>query len=343
MTWYLSEGPDGDIAVSGRIRLARNLREYPFPARLSKEGADEIIEKVWGALSNSPLQNDLRLFKMSELSPSQKKALTERHLISPELAKSALPAAAIISGDENISIMVNEEDHIRIQTFSAGLTLKETYDLADKLDVLLSEHLNFCYHDKFGFLTACPTNAGTGLRASLMLHLPAITASNNLNNILSWAGKLGLTVRGLFGEGTQASGQLYQLSNQVTMGAAEEDIVERLIKAARELCGQERLLQSKIFEAKTSAITDRCMRARSVLLGAYLLKSAEVMSLISDVRFGINLGIINDIPRRALTRAMFLTMPANIAQTLADGADGESRDIARARYMREELIESGKE
>ncbi len=334
MTWYSQKGNSNDISLSTRVRLARNLKGYPFPVKLDRKSGEEIIEKVWAAFENFPEKDSLRLIKMGDISPTERIALAERHLISMEMAKSDFPSAVILDSDEDISVMINEEDHLRIQAFAPGFDIDKAYNIANKLDIFLSENLEFSFHERFGFLTACPTNVGTGLRASVMLHLPALTATKNLNNILSWSGKLGLTLRGLFGEGTQGAGRIYQLSNQITLGPSEEDILTRLKSAASELMNQERLLQAKMFEAKRVQITDSCMRAYGILSNAYTLSSNEMMTLISDVHLGINLGIIKNVTQESLTSSIFLTMPANIAVKTGNVNSPIMRDIKRAEFIK---------
>ncbi len=323
---------------SGRVRLARNLKNVPFPARMNKETANEVINTVWEALSASALKDSLTLIKSGECDKLQLISLSERHLVSPDFLKGSLPRAAIISRDEKISIMINEEDHIRIQVFSDGDNLNSAYDTADKLDNLLSEKLDIAFHEKFGYLTACPTNAGTGMRASFMLHLPALTMSNSIASVLTWANKLGLAVRGIYGEGSKAKGAFYQLSNQITLGATEKDILQRVNLAAEELIRKEEMVRSTLFENNRVKITDRCMRSFGILTNAYTLSSEEAFSLASDVLLGISLGIINNTNEKALSDLLFSTLPASLALTGAlTDSDAVSRDVLRAQKFREDL------
>ncbi len=324
--------------TSGRVRLARNLKDIPFPARMTSAMAYEVIDKVWEALSSSALKDTISLIKSEDCDKTTLMSLSEKHLLSPDFLKGSLPRAAIISNDGKISIMINEEDHIRIQVFSDGNSLNEAYDTADKIDNLLSEKLNIAFHDKFGYLTACPTNAGTGMRASFMLHLPALTMSNSISSVLTWASKLGLAVRGIYGEGSKARGAFYQLSNQITLGATEKDILQRVNLAAEELMKKEEMVRNTLFENNRVKITDRCMRSFGILTNAYTISSDEAFSLVSDVLLGISLGIINNIEENKLSDALFATMPASLSKSgsLTD-ADPTSRDIARAQYFRENL------
>lgn len=324
--------------ISGRVRLARNLASYPFPARMNAEEADEIINKVWEALSSSALKDSLKLVRCSEADKIYLSSLLEKHLISPDFLDGNLPRAVVLSEDESISIMINEEDHIRIQVFTKGNSLDHAYETADKIDTLLSEKLDIAFHDKFGFLTACPTNTGTGMRASFMLHLPAITASGSINSVLAWASKLSLTVRGVYGEGSKAKGAFYQLSNQVTLGATEKDIISRLNMAASELSGKEEMVRKAIYENNTVAITDKCMRSYGTLTNAYTISSDEAFSLSSDVILGIALGIINNVDAQNVTKVLFETMPYSLILSHPECKnDVQSRDILRAKYLKDNI------
>lgn len=322
--------------TSGRVRLARNLKSIPFPSRMNSDMAHEVINKVWDALSASALKDSLEIIKSEESDSLTLMSLSEKHLISPDFLKGSLPRAVIISKDEKISIMINEEDHIRIQVFSDGTSLDEAYDTADKIDNLLAEKLDIAFHENFGYLTACPTNAGTGMRASFMLHLPALTMSNSVPSVLTWANKLGLAVRGIYGEGSKAKGAFYQLSNQITLGATEKDILHRVNLAASELIKKEEMVRNTLFENNRVKITDRCMRAYGVLTNAYTISSDEAFSLASDVLLGISLGIIDNITTKSLSDVLFATMPASLTKTgkLTD-SDIVARDIARAQYFRD--------
>ncbi len=324
--------------TSGRVRLARNLNNIPFPARMQSAMAIDVIDKVWDALSSSALKDSITLIKSEDCDKTTLMALSEKHLLSPDFLKGTLPRAAIISKDEKISIMINEEDHIRIQVFSDGNSLDEAYETANNIDNLLSEKLDIAFHEKFGYLTACPTNAGTGMRASFMLHLPALTMSNSIPSVLTWANKLGLAVRGIYGEGSKARGAFYQLSNQITLGATEKEILQRVNLAAEELIKKEEMVRNTLFENNRVKITDRCMRSLAILTNAYTISSDEAFSLVSDVLLGISLGIINNIEASRLSNALFATMPASLSKSgnLTD-SDPTSRDIARAQYFRENL------
>ena len=325
-----------DIAVSTRVRLARNISGIPYPRKMTASQAKELIETVWSAFDNSPLKKELRKIEIGKISDIEKKALIEKHLISTELCASNVPSVAIISNDEKISVMVNEEDHLRIQVFADGLDSESAYDTAKKIETLLSEKLTFDCDKEFGFLTSCPTNAGTGLRASVMLHLPAISASGQINPLLKWAANLGMTVRGLYGEGSRASGALFQLSNQITMGTGEKDILSRFNAAACSLISEERRLSAKLFEEKEYEMKDKCLRSLGILKNAYMISSTEAMNLVSNVCMGANAGIIKNIDLARLRMGLFSSMPATLILE-TENISPQDRDVKRAQMLQNSL------
>ena len=327
---------ESDIAVTTRVRLARNIKNLPYPRKMSATQAKELIDTVWSAFDNSPLKKELKLYEINTLSSAEKQSLIEKHLISSELCASKVPSVAIISNDEKISVMVNEEDHLRIQVFCDGLDAESAYDTARKIEVLLSEKLVFDTDSEFGYLTSCPTNAGTGLRASVMLHLPAISAAQQVNPLLKWAANLGMTVRGLYGEGSKASGALYQLSNQITMGTSEEDILSRFSAAACSLISEERRLSAQLFEKNPYEIKDKCLRSLGILKYAYMISSSEALNLVSNVCMGANAGIIKNIDHIKLRKALFETMPATLALE-EDKNSPQDRDVKRAQILQNSL------
>ena len=335
MTWYKNIGPKNDMMISTRVRLARNISGYPFAGKLSPADGEKIIDLVWAALA--PISKDFTLYKTHKLSPIKQQALIEKHLISPDLTGGNFPRAAIINKEESVSIMVNEEDHIRIQCLVPGFAPDAAWDMANRIDDLLGEYLDFAFHEKYGYLTSCPTNTGTGLRISAMVHLPAIAVSGRISGLLSQAAKSGMTVRGLYGEGSDAQGNFYQISNQVTLGASEEDLIERFNKVVSSVCEVEASLRKQIAQDVPAKLIDRIMRSYGALSYAYMISGKEMLNLISDVRFGIYLGILKPIPFEKLTSLMVVTMPANIAGTAAS-MPAETRDIKRAQIIKETIL-----
>ncbi len=333
MTWYLDKGPKNDLIISTRVRLARNLSGYPFASKLSKEDGEKIITLVWDAML--PIAKDFTLHKIHKLSPVKQQALIEKHLISPDLTGGNFPRAAIINKDESISIMVNEEDHIRIQCLAPGFAPDEAWQMASRIDDLLGETLDYAFHEKYGYLTSCPTNTGTGLRVSAMVHLPSISVSGRISGLLSQAAKSGMTVRGLYGEGTDAQGNFYQISNQITLGFSEEELIERFNKVVSSVCEVENTLRKQLAKDIPAQLTDRIMRSYGAMQYAYMVTGKELLNLISDVRLGIYLGILKPMSFESLTSLMVITMPANISGSSTMTA--EARDIKRAKIIKETL------
>lgn len=324
--------------ISGRVRLARNLSNIPFPSKMNREQANDVIDKVWSVFTSSALKDSVKLIKTEDTDRLTLTSLSEKHLVSPDFLEGNLPRAVILSDDEKISVMINEEDHVRIQVFTASPSLCEAYETADKIDTLLSEKLDIAFHEKFGYLTACPTNVGTGMRASFMLHLPSLTMTNSVSNVLNWAGKLGLAVRGVYGEGSRAKGAFYQLSNQITLGATEQDIINRVNTAARELSEKEEMVRNALFEQNSVKLTDKCMRSFAIFTNAYTISSEEAFSLASDVLFGIASGVLDTVSENDVVKVLFDTLPASLSLSHPDeDTSPSSRDILRARYIREHL------
>ena len=332
MIWY-KEKQDNDIIVSTRVRLARNLEKYPFPNTLNDEGKKKVIDELKNAIleSASTLSKSFSYKGMAELSAYEKQVLSEKHLISVEMAKKN-DGGVLISEDENMSIMLMEEDHLRLQVILGGFRLKEAWELADKVDNVIEETANYAFSEEFGYLTACPTNTGTGMRASVMMHLPALTFTNNISRIISSASKLGLTVRGLYGEGSKAYGNLYQVSNQVTLGLSEEEIISNLENIAEQI---ERLEKNAREKISGDEIADKLWRAYGTLKYARSVSSQEAKALISEVILGKNMGIIDTEEKMPLISLMVETEPALIMN--GEKMTPEERDKKRGELLRENV------
>ncbi len=333
MIWY-KENCGDDIIVSTRIRLARNLDKYPFPAVLNENGREKVTEEVKNAIlsSNSTLAKDLKWICMKDLPKEEKQELAEKHLISIEMANSD-SGSVLISSDETMSIMILEEDHIRIQIIKGGAKLKEAWETASLVDDVIEESSEYAFSEEFGYLTACPTNTGTGLRASVMMHLPALTITNNINKIVSSASALGLTVRGLYGEGSKAYGSLYQISNQVTLGMSEEEIIAKLENIAGQIEKHERDARESLKNNRELA--DRLWRAYGTLKYARAVSSSEAKALLSDVILGKNMGIIDIESKIPLMELMVETEPSLIMAKKS--MSPEKRDIKRAELLRQRV------
>lgn len=334
MMWY--EDKNNDIVVSTRIRLARNLKDTPFPMFMTAEQKKQSADKLQSAIvdGNSTIASSFEIFNMDDMSDMDKQAMCEEHLISDELTKRN-GARALISKDKTMSIMLMEEDHIRLQIIMSGYKLEEAYSLADKVDDVIEENAEYAFDKDFGYLTSCPTNVGTGLRASVMVHLPALAMTNNLERVLNSAANLGIAVRGLYGEGSKTVGDLYQLSNQVTLGASEQDIIAKLKNITDQIIEYEKQARKTLAEKHKDIIEDRVWRAYGTLKYARKISSDEAKTLFSNVMLGINMGIINaDIN---VIKMMIMSEPANVAKSAGKLIDADERDKKRAEMIRKML------
>lgn len=327
-----------NVVISTRVRLARNLKDYPFPCKLSRQGREEVIEKVRDAVKNgnSVLADDFSYIKMSEVDPRRSVSLVEKRLVSPEFISNSEGRALLLSSDESLSIMLNEEDHIRLQVITKGLSLDEAYDTADKLDTLLDERLEFAFDEKLGYLTQCPTNLGTGMRASVMLHLPALEKSRAVSRIAGNLSKLGLTIRGAHGEGTEPKGALYQLSNQVTLGISEKAAIENLKNIAKQLIAQEEQARERL--CKSLDVQDTVARSLGILKYARMMSHDEALSLLSNVRLGVVSGQIDSVSTDVIDKLMIDVEPATLSVNAGKALSAQERDETRAALIRKTLL-----
>lgn len=332
-SWYTTHAPEDDIAVSTRIRLARNLSGLPFPARMIPEQRRELNLKVKNAVlqSNTPFAKSLKYIDMADVPQTEIAAMVERHIISPEFAEENADRAIIISADESISIMIGEEDHVRIQVILGGLQLEKAYDTAEQLDSLLYNELHFAFDRSLGFLTECPTNLGTGLRASVMLHLPVTESNGEISSIAETVGKIGFTVRGMYGEGTKASASMYQVSNQITLGISEKNAIDNLKIITAQLIDKERKARNGLNKIK---LEDMCFRALGTLQNSRILSSKEMMDLLSRIKLGISMGIIKT---DVLPIKLFIEGQPNMLMKKYGQLEPEERDIYRAAFIRDAL------
>lgn len=334
MSWYQGSGEKRDVVVSTRIRLARNLDKIPFPSRMSKEESDKVLNEVASAVLDR--QTGFTLYKMEDLSDMEKRALLEEHLISAELLDPTVTRGVLLNEDRTVSIMINEEDHVRLQVILPGFQPEEAWKIADGMDTLLGETLTFAFHEKMGYLAACPTNVGTGMRASAMIHLPALTLTGSLGNLLNSAGKLGMTIRGLYGEGTEAQGNFYQISNQRTLGMTEEELLTKFSSVIRQLMEKEEAVRSRIAESGDAAVRDRVCRAYGILQNAYVLSGKEFMNLYSDVRLGQSMGFL-PAAKEDQDALLVNTQIASLCKKEGKLIPANERDVKRARVVRERL------
>lgn len=331
--WYIGAGEQSDIVVSTRIRLARNIAEYPFPNKLNTKSRTELNMLIKEAVEgNNKFGLDFK--EMKTLARFEAASMAERHIISPEFASDADGRALLISPEEDISIMLCEEDHIRVQVMKSGFALDEAYAVADELDNILGEKFNFAFDERIGYLTQCPTNLGTGMRASVMLHLPALTVSGQIHKLINTVSKLGLTFRGAYGEGTNAVGDMYQLSNQITLGISEEFAIKNLKAITLQLCAQERTARKELL--KDPVTEDRIYRAYGILKWARLLNTKELMENLSLVRLGSVSGKIN-VPLETVNELMVSMQPATINARAGQRLPTQERDKVRATEVRKKL------
>jgi len=332
-SWYKADNKASDIVVSTRIRLARNLEGLPFPSRMTAEQRAELKKRVKSAIcdSSTPYSKSLKYIDMVDIPENEIYAMVERHTISPEFAKSYANGAIILSDDESISIMIGEEDHVRIQVIMGGLCLEEAYNIAERIDSTLYSSLHFAFDKNLGFLTECPTNLGTGLRASVMMHLPVIESMGEIRTLSETVSKIGFTVRGMYGEGSESAASLYQLSNQVTLGLSESNAIENLKIIASQIIEKEQNARNNIDKIK---LEDTVYRAYGLLKNSRILSTKEMMNLISRIKLGINMGILNiDIKPIEL---FIENQPYSIMKKYGS-ISPEERDIQRALYIREAL------
>ncbi len=334
MSWYDNLGPQNDVAVSTRIRLARNISGIPFPSVMNDEQRDQVNKLVKNALleSNTPFAKTLKFIQMRDIPENERFSMIERHIISREFVSNCENKAIIISDDESVSIMLGEEDHIRIQVIKSGLDVITAYDVAEQIDAILCNLLDIAFDKKLGFLTSCPTNLGTGLRASVMLHLPLLKSSGEMSVLSDQIGKIGFTVRGMYGEGTKAAASLYQISNQITLGITEKNAIDNLNLITMQLIEKERKLRESLNKITAEDIS---MRAFGILSNARIISSSEMMKLLNELKLGISLGIIDNEtlnPMKLLIEGQPFMLMRKFGQMTAD-----ERDIYRANMIREAL------
>lgn len=332
MNWYLENGEESDVIVSSRVRLARNIKEFPFKIRMSKVQKEKMLEKI--KFITPQIGYGLKFMYLKDMDDITKMSLVEKNIISPELALAEDDEAILINDEENICIMLNEEDHIRLQVFTSGLDLQNTLNLAVEIDNKLDELLGFSCNEKYGYLTACPTNVGTGLRASVMVHLPALKITGNLSKILHIVNNFGMTIRGMYGEDSQSKGDIYQISNIQTLGMDEKEIILNLENIIKKVVEQERLAR-KYLAKNGIELEDKVYRSYGILTNARKLNSDECSNLLSNVKLGTDLGIITELDDLTVKKMMLYTKPANLQKFLGKILDANQRDIKRAEIIKQ--------
>lgn len=335
--WLKGTGPNSDIVISSRVRLARNLDKVPFPHWASKKQSERALELITKALAEDNYFKKSMFLELADLDNVDKQFLVERHLMSREHALKTDGKGVVVSEEEIISIMINEEDHLRIQIMKSGFDLSEAWKIVTSIDTSLSVKLPFAFSDDLGYLTACPTNTGTGMRGSVMLHLPALVMTKQINKVLAAIAKLSFTTRGLYGEGTQAAGNFFQISNQVSLGQNEEDIIENIEGVIRQVVEQENMARSALIQQNKRVLEDRVFRSYGILKSAYIINSAETIEMLSMLRLGQDLGIIKDIDRRMINELFILTQPAHLQKIEGKKLTSQERDVRRAALIRSRI------
>ena len=337
MHWYESKESNKGAVVSSRVRLARNVKEFPFPRKVGNQQASDLVEHVLKAVEDGRERiGSLMFLEMSELPDVVKISMLERHTLSQQMIQSQLRCGVLVSADDSLAILVNEEDHIRIQSFRAGSDIDAAFAVADSVDDTLEDTLDYAYSDRHGYLTSCPTNTGTGLRASYMVHLPMLERYNQLRRIVPLLMHFGMTIRGMFGEGSESLGSFYQISNQKTLGEPEEEIIRNLKRITRSIIEREDEIIKKLAGSTTEryGLLDEVHRAYGVLTNCRQISSKEAMSLLSSVRMGYSAGLLDaPEPSSSLLSIMMNIREANI-KLYAEANDDESRKIARSEYLR---------
>jgi protein arginine kinase len=335
-----ARGPHTDIVLSSRIRLARNVDGISFPHRLSDEAAEQVIKSVEAGVSELNrvgLSSRVEFYRLNKTPALDRKVLVEKHLISPMHAGESKGRAVAISEDEAVSIMVNEEDHLRIQVLISGLELEGALRAAMTVDDALEGRLTYAFQAERGYLTACPTNLGTGMRASVMMHLPGLVLTQQAAPVFRELGKGQLTVRGLYGEGTEAVGNIFQISNQHSLGKSEEEIIEDLTGTALKVIQAERVAREHLSRQDRAHVEDRIGRAYGILSHARIITSEEAMRLFSDVRLGIDLGVVDQVDRKTLNELMVATRPAFLQKMAGRELTAFERDLRRAALIRQKV------
>lgn len=335
--WLQAKGPHSEIVLSSRVRLARNLSLFPFVKRAKVSDLKEILFQMEEISSQSQIFNEGLFLKLRELSPMDLQFLQERHLISLEMSEDSSESGVIVGKLERYALMINEEDHLRLQSFTSGLKLKEAYGILNALDDELERSLDYAFSDEFGYLTACPTNTGTGMRASVLIHLPALVLTKEIEKVLRGVSQVGLAVRGLYGEGTEVKGNFFQVSNQTTLGRSEEDIIQGLEKVTKQIIEYERHARDTVLESARPQIEDKIFRALGILRSARLLTSEEVLNLSSAVRLGVSAGTVKSVGLKTLNELLIFTQPAHLQRLFGTEMEPAVRDMKRAEYVRERL------
>ena len=336
--WLAATGPDADVVIATRVRLARNLADVPFGVKTRTPDQERVVETVRWTLQDLGYLKQGRFFTDEQLAEPTGPFFVERHLASPDFLNTKVRRGLYVSQDETISLMVNEEDHLRFQALASGLDFATAFGKAATLDEKLESQLAYAFSPEFGFLTACPTNVGTGMRASVLVHLPALVLTREIEKVLRGAGHIGLAVRGLFGEGTATRGNFFQVSNQRTIGQSEAEILETISEISHQIVDYEHKARDYLVRNMRVEIEDKVFRSLALLKGARMLSSDEATNLLATVRLGVCLGLINEVTLEMVGRLLVLTRPANLQVLLGETLTPAERDERRATFVRQALV-----
>ena len=335
--WLCGTGPESDIVISSRIRLARNVAEFPFLSRATPRERGQLEKLLREKVQEAKIHDGINYYSLHNLAQVDRLFLVERHLISREHAFGKGPRGVAIGPQETLSLMVNEEDHLRLQALRSGLQLRKTWEDVNRVDDCLETVVDYAFSPQFGYLTVCPTNVGTGMRASVMLHLPALVMTRQIEKVFQAVSKINLAVRGLYGEGTQASGDFYQISNQPTLGKTELEIISNIESVIPKIVEYERTVRETLLENKREIVEDKVWRAYGMLRHARTINSEETMDLLSAVRMGVNLGLVPDLEMRTVNELFISTQPAHLQKQERSELNSPERDITRATFIRNRL------
>ena len=335
--WLKGSGPNADIVISSRIRLARNLEKIPFPHWAGKDKREEVLKTIEQALSGLEHLKQGVILRLAGMDNLDKQFLVERHLMSLEHAQKTNYKAIAVDSEEVLAVMVNEEDHIRMQVMQSGFNLFEAWNIINQIDDYLAKGLRFAFSPEWGYLPACPTNPGTGMRGSVMLHLPALVMTRQVDRVLAAIAKLSFTTRGLYGEGTQATGNFFQISNQVSLGRSEPEIIDSINGIIQQIIEQENQAREAISAKNKPVLEDRINRSLGILKSARIISSQETAELLSMLRLGIDMGVIKDIDRRRVNELFIITQPAHLQKLESKKLSSEERDVKRAELIRNKL------
>jgi len=335
--WLSGHGEEALVVLSTRVRLARNVAGAKFPPSADDETKKRIISYIDSAVTRSEMLGEGEYHKASDINELDQNFLVERHLISPVFLNGDLEKAIFIAPNERVSIMINEEDHLRVQALSAGLNPQESYDLALSYENELGKYLEFEYDQDFGYLTACPTNAGTGMRASVLIHLPGLVLTRDIDRIINRITNSGLVVRGFYGEGTDVLGNLFQISNQYTLGISEEEIIRQITQVTEEISDEEAAARQRLIDEAADMIEDKIWRAFGILKNARVLTSDEVMNLLSAIRLGRAMKILEGVDIGLINEILLLSQPAHLQKYYGQEMDNNKRDFVRAQMVRDKL------